>query len=261
MFEKFIPPILIISLFSLPVLSQQKYKYFEYELPNNVVREGTLSFIEKDQMLEIDVNVIGKIYSSIYKTQAKKLEGFNIWDIKPPNSHFGISIFTFNIDFNKKYNDGFKTSDVEIIDRTHPQFNDQMWNFYVLFKGYESIEIDNQKFETTHFYTKGERPTGPGHCMYGGFGVINIDSWYEKTSGKLVKQIFTKRNCRPYDYKFLSKEVIQLTSNFDQNNFEKLITEKSIENKLQRLRQLRDDNLIDEETFSKYQNKILSEQF
>ena len=64
MFGKFISSILII-FFSLPVLSQQKYKYFEYELPNNVVREGTLSFIEKDQMLEIDVNVIGKIYSYI----------------------------------------------------------------------------------------------------------------------------------------------------------------------------------------------------
>ena len=200
-------------------------------------------------------------YIHIYKTQAKKIEGFNIWDIKPPNGHFDISIFSFNIDLNKKYNDGFKTSDVETLDRTHPQFNDQMWNFYVLFKGNESINIDNQNFETIRFYTKGERPTGPGHCMYGGFGVINIDSWYEKTSGKLVKQIFTKRNCRPYDYKFLSKEVIQLTSNFDQKYIEKLITEESIENKLLRLKQLRDDNLIDQKTFTKYQNKILHEQF
>ena len=71
MFGKFISSILII-FFSLPVLSKQKYKYLEYELPNNVVREGTLIFNETDQALEIDVNIIGKLNSSVYKTQAKK---------------------------------------------------------------------------------------------------------------------------------------------------------------------------------------------
>jgi len=259
MFGKFISSILII-FFSFPVLSKQKYKYLEYELPNNVVREGTLIFNETDQVLEIDVNIIGKLNSSVYKTQAKKIEGFNIWDIKPLNGYFDISIFTFNIDPNKKFTDDFKTNDVETIDRTHPQFNDQMWNFFVSFKGYESMNIDNQKYETIHLYTKGDRPTGPGHCMYGGYGVINIDSWYEKNTGKLVKQIFIKRNCRPYDYKFLSKEIIQLTSDFNQDSIDLLMSDKSLEIKLKKLKKLRDENIIDDEVFTKYQNKILEEQ-
>jgi len=257
--KNFVLSILLVFVFSCSVFSQQKYSYIEYELPNNVVREGTLLFNEKDQILEIDVNVIGKIHSSVYKTQAKKIEGFNIWDIKSPNGRFEISIFTFNIGSNKKFTDDFKTSKVETIDRTHPYFKDQMWRFYVSFKGYESINIDNRNFETIRLYTQGERPTGPGHCMYGGYGVINIDSWYEKKSGKLVKQIFTKRNCRPYDYKFLSKEIIQLTSDFDENSIEVLISDKSLEIKLKKLKKLRDENLIDDDVFTNYQKKILDE--
>ena len=135
-----------------------------------------------------------------------------------------------------------------------------MWNFFVSFKGYESMNIDNQKYETIHLYTKGARPTGPGHCMYGGYGVINIDSWYEKNTGKLVKQIFIKRNCRPYDYKFLSKEIIQLTSDFNQDSIDLLMSDKSLEIKLKKLKKLRDENIIDDEVFTKYQNKILEEQ-
>lgn len=252
---------LLPLFFSFSVFSEQTFSYVEYELPNNIVREGIITFNEKKHEIDLDVNIIGKTYSSIYKTTTKKVEGFNIWDIKPPNSHFGISIFTLSIDVKILFTDNFKISDVETLDRTHPQFNDQMWNFSVTFKGYETINFGNKTFETIHLYTKGERPTGPGHCMYGGFGVINIESWYDKNTGKLVKQIFTKRNCRPYDYKFLSREVIQLTSNYDKNNIDNLINNESFEIKLHNLKKLRDDGLIDEETFKKYQNKILSEQF
>ena len=112
--KNFVLSILLVFVFSCSVFSQQKYSYIEYELPNNVVREGTLLFNEKDQILEIDVNVIGKIHSSVYKTQAKKIEGFNIWDIKSPNGRFEISIFTFYIGSNNKFTDDFKTSKVDL---------------------------------------------------------------------------------------------------------------------------------------------------
>jgi hypothetical protein len=39
---------------------------------------------------------------------------------------------------------------------------------------------------------------------------LEIDSWYSKENGKLLKQVFIKRNCMPYEYKFLSKEVLEI---------------------------------------------------
>ena len=123
----------------------------------------------------------------------------------------GISIFTLSLDPTKDFSSMQSNRQVEMTDRNHPFFSDQSWNIYVTFKGYEKMTLSNKDFNSIHLHTFGDRPTGPGHCMYGGVGVISVDSWYSKENGKLLKQVFIKSNCRPYDYKFLSKEVLELT--------------------------------------------------
>ena len=47
--------------------------------------------------------------------------------------------------------------------------------------------------------------------MFGGVGVVNVESWYDKVSGKLLKQELTKRHCKPNENAVLSKEILTLT--------------------------------------------------
>ena len=206
--------ILIIAslLFYGHLYSSEKYSFIEYELPNNIVKKGgfELSYSE-DGFLEADVKVLGDQHSYVFKSVRNiPPSGFNIFDLKDQRQVMGISLFTLSIDPSIDYKSFKQSSAVETLDRNHPFFLDQSWNFYVNFKGYEQITLSGKEFNAIHLYTHGERPTGPSHCMYGGIGVINIDSWYSKETGKLLKQVFVKRNCRPYDYKFLSKEILEL---------------------------------------------------
>jgi hypothetical protein len=120
--------------------------------------------------------------------------------------HFFSNIFqkmTKNFKFSQKvgyfrnfFNDKFESS-VEV-------YYKEMDNLIEFKEG--ALPGDNVSDNTDNLLVFGDRPTGPGHCMYGGVGVFGVDSWYSKENGKLLKQVFVKRNCRPYDYKFLSKE-------------------------------------------------------
>ena len=212
---------LILILSFSNIFANQIYSYEELEIPERVVRSGEIIFSEDDDFYKFDVDIIGQTYSSLFSYKREKVYGFNIWDIKPPNSPFGISLFTFEIDPENNYKKDFHTTETETLDRTHPQFKDYEWNFHTYFKGEEIYSEDDIELKSIHFYTRGERPTGPGHCMYGNYGVVDIDTWYEKSSGKLLKQIFTKRNCKPYDYKYLSKEIIKLNLNKSNVTFKK----------------------------------------
>jgi len=205
--------LLITSFFVYGHLySSEKYSFTEYELPNNVVKKGGFELTySEDGFLEADVKAVGDQSSYIFKSILNiPPAGFNIFDLKDPNQVMGISLFTLSIDPSIDYKSFKKTRAVETLDRTHPYFKDQNWNFAVSFKGYEQITLSGNDFNTIHLYTNGDRATGPEHCMYGGYGVIDIDSWYSKETGKLLKQVFIKRNCRPYDYKYLVKEVLEL---------------------------------------------------
>ena len=68
-------------------------------------------------------------------------------------------------------------------------------------------------YETIYFNTHGERPTGPvgsGGCYFGQTGVIEVSSWYDRTTGKLIKQIFDKRHCRPEEHRLFTREILTI---------------------------------------------------
>jgi len=205
---------LFLLLFLIPnlVLGGDVYKYIGLDNNENIVGEGEIIFTAIDtKLININVNIIGKIHSYIFKTKFKKVEGFNIWDIKDLNARTGISIFTLQIDPKLEFNTKSTYSNVETLDRNHHELKDQMWNFKVTFSGLEELKLGKDfKFEAIHLSTRGERPTGPGHCMMGSLGVLGVESWYDKFTGKLLKQIFVKRHCRPNENKILSKELIEL---------------------------------------------------
>jgi|APGre2960657444_1045066.scaffolds.fasta_scaffold19072_4 hypothetical protein len=207
LFFVFFMPILVLS-----ETKNDKYSFVEYELPEKIVKTGGVSISKnKEGILDIDANVIGEQSSFVFKSSQKNPQAnFYIFDLKPSNQVLGISIFTLSLDISQNFSALQSARNVDMLDRNHPFFNDQAWNIYLTFKGYEKITLSNRDFDSIHFKVFGDRPTGPGHCMYGGVGVFGVDSWYSKENGKLLKQVFVKRNCRPYDYKFLSKEVLEL---------------------------------------------------
>ena len=203
--------LLIPSLIKAEII-HDKYFFAEYELPDNLVKSGSIDLTKNTEgFYDFDVKVIGSQSSYIFKT-TKKISSapFNIFDIRAFDQVMGISIFTLSIDPSRDFSQIRLDRNVEMLDRNHPFFSDQSMNVYVTFKGNEKITLSNKVFDAIYFQTSGDRPTGPGHCMYGGVGVFGVDSWYSKENGKLLKQIFIKRNCRPYDYKILSKEVLEL---------------------------------------------------
>ena len=208
---------ILFLFFFMPILAlsetkNDKYSFVEYELPENIVKTGVISISKnKEGILDIDANVIGGQSSFVFKSSQKNPQtNFYIFDLKPSNQVLGISIFTLSLDISQNFSVLQSVRNIDMLDRNHPFFNDQAWNVYLTFKGYEKITLSNKDFDSIHLKVFGDRPTGPGHCMYGGVGVFGVDSWYSKESGKLLKQVFVKRNCRPYDYKFLSKEVLEL---------------------------------------------------
>jgi len=207
LFLFFLMPILVLS-----ETKNDKYSFVEYELPENIVKTGVIIISKnKEGILDIDANVIGGQSSFVFKSSQKNPQtNFYIFDLKPSNQFLGISIFTLSLDISQNFSALQSVRNIDMLDRNHPFFNDQAWNVYLTFKGYEKITLSNKDFDSIHLKVFGDRPTGPGHCMYGGVGVFGVDSWYSKESGKLLKQVFVKRNCRPYDYKFLSKEVLEL---------------------------------------------------
>jgi hypothetical protein len=210
--KKIICMFFLIPILALSEIKNDKYSFVEYELPENIVKTGSISILKnKEGYLNIDANVIGSQSSLVFKSSQKNPQSnFYIFDLKQNNQVEGISIFTLSVDTSQNFSALKSTRNIEMLDRNHPFFNDQSWNIYLTFKGYEKITLSNRDFNSIHLQVFGDRPTGPGHCMYGGVGVFGVDSWYSKENGKLLKQVFIKRNCRPYDYKFLSKEVLEI---------------------------------------------------
>ena len=191
LFLSFFIPALVLA-----EINHDKYSYIEYELPDNMVRSGSIDLTKnKEGFLDVDAKIIGNQYSYIFKTTQKNSSlNFNIFDLKAHDQAMGISIFTLSLDPTKDFSSMQSNRQVEMTDRNHPFFSDQSWNIYVTFKGYEKMTLSNKDFNSIHLHTFGDRPTGPGHCMYGGVGVISVDSWYSKENGKLLKQVFIKSN-------------------------------------------------------------------
>ena len=205
---------ILLFLLLIPsfVFANDIYKYSGFNLSGDLVGEGSVSIDSKDKnFLDINSNVYGDTKSYVFQTRAKNVKGFNLWDVKALNSNSGISVFTLQIDPTIKFDNNYSSTKVETLDKRHPFFNDHSWVFDISFEGYETLSFDNKvQVQTIHLSTKGERFTGTGHCMFGGVGVVNVESWYDKVSGKLLKQELTKRHCKPNENTVLSKEILTL---------------------------------------------------
>ena len=172
--------------------------------------EGTIFFSIEDKQELVSVDLIGNqkfnFWDDIeYQTKIPLQVGFEIYDIRKKNAPTGFSIFAHHINLNN-INPGYKTRNVET-ERRHPYFKDYSWNFYLKYEKNESITINGKTYQAAYMSVKGDRPTGGMNCRPGQPGVVKIESWYDLNDAKLLKQVFAKYLCKPFDYNLLEKDT------------------------------------------------------
>lgn len=247
-------------LFCCNLFGQDIYKFTQFDHHKNITRHGIISLKVQDGFVEINSDVQGDLSSHVFTNKRKLVEGFNIWDVMDSRDVMGFSVFSPYVGNYQELTVGFETKKVETLDRNNPYLKDQSWVFDTKVISEEKISINEIQVDAIYIKTRAQRPTGPGHCMYGNIGVFYVDSWYSKFDKKLLKQIVDKRDCIPYDFRIQTYEVWEIDNyriavEKDKTNKKTTLTK---EDKLKELKKLKDDELISEETYKKHQEKILS---
>ena len=175
--------------------------------------EGKIIFSIQDKKEEVTVDLTGNekfnFWDDIeYQTKIPLQVGFEIYDIRKKNEPTGFSVFAHHINLND-INPGFKTRNVET-ERRHPYFRDYLWNFYLKYEKNESITVYGKTYQAAFISVKGDRPTGGMNCRPGQPGVVKIQSWYDLNDSKLLKQVFAKYLCKPFDYNLINKDTYTL---------------------------------------------------
>jgi hypothetical protein len=172
--------------------------------------EGTVTFSTQEKKELVSVNFIGNekfnFWDDItYQSEITLQHGFEIYDYRRKGEPSGFSIFAHHINIDD-YKPGYKTRNVET-ERRHPYFKDYAWNFYLKYEKNESIQINGKTYQAAYISVKGDRPSGGMNCRYGQPGVVKIESWYDLNDSKLLKQVFAKYLCKPFDYNLLEKDT------------------------------------------------------
>jgi hypothetical protein len=194
------------------IASERTYSFTRTETMAGKVNslEGIVSFSREEKKELIKVNFIGNekfnFWDDInFQTEIPLQYGFEIYDIRKKNDVMGFSIFAHHINIDD-FKPGFKTRSVET-ERRHPFFKDYSWHFYLKYEKNESISLNGKSYQAAYISVKGDRPSGGMNCRPGQPGVIKIDSWYDLKDSKLLKQVFAKYLCKPFDYNLLEKDT------------------------------------------------------
>ena len=205
--------LVLIFIFTSQVAAQERvYSFTRSETMAGDVNslEGKIIFSIQDKKEEVTVDLSGNekfnFWDDIeYQTKIPLQVGFEIYDVRKKNEPTGFSVFAHHINLND-INPGFKTRNVET-ERRHPYFRDYSWNFYLKYEKNESITVNGKTYQAAFISVKGDRPTGGMNCRPGQPGVVKIESWYDLNDSKLLKQVFAKYLCKPFDYNLLEKDT------------------------------------------------------
>jgi hypothetical protein len=205
--------LVLFLIFTSQVAAQERvYSFTRSETMAGDVNslEGKIIFSIQDKKEEVTVDLSGNqkfnFWDDIeYQTKIPLQVGFEIYDVRKKNQPTGFSVFAHHINLND-INPGFKTRNVET-ERRHPYFRDYSWNFYLKYEKNESITINGKTYQAAYISVKGDRPSGGMNCRPGQPGVVKIESWYDLNNSKLLKQVFAKYLCKPFDYNLLEKDT------------------------------------------------------
>ena len=205
--------LVLFFIFTSQVAAQERvYSFTRSETMAGDVNslEGKIIFSIQDKKELVNVDLIGNqkfnFWDDIeYQTKIPLQVGFEIYDIRKKNEPTGFSVFAHHINLND-INPGFKTRNVET-ERRHPYFRDYSWNFYLKYEKNESITVNGKSYQAAYIKVKGDRPSGGMNCRPGQPGVVKIESWYNLKDAKLIKQVFAKYLCKPFDYNLLERDT------------------------------------------------------
>ena len=205
--------LVLFFIFTSQVVAQERvYSFTRSETMAGDVNslEGKIIFSIQDKKELVNVDLIGNqkfnFWDDIeYQTKIPLQVGFEIYDIRRKNEPMGFSVFAHHINLND-INPGFKTRNVET-ERRHPYFKDYSWNFYLKYEKNESIIVNGKTYQVAYLSVKGDRPSGGMNCRPGQPGVIKVESWYDLNDAKLIKQVFAKYLCKPFDYNLLENDT------------------------------------------------------
>ena len=171
--------------------------------------EGTVTFSTQEKKELVSVDFIGNEKFNLdditYQSEITLQHGFEIYDYRRKGEPSGFSIFAHHINIGD-YKQGYKTRNVET-ERRHPYFKDYAWNFYLKYEKNESIQVNGKTYQAAYISVKGDRPSGGMNCRPGQPGVVKIESWYDLNNSKLLKQVFAKYLCKPFDYNLLERDT------------------------------------------------------
>jgi len=205
--------IMLLSFSLLASSAERSYSFTRTQTMNGDVNalEGTITFLidGKNEVVNVDLqgNKNFNFWDDVkFQSKAATQYGFEIHDIRRKNEHAGMmSIFAHHIMISD-FKPGYKTRNVET-ERRHPYFKDYTWNFYLTYKKNEAININGNTVNAGYIYVKGDRPTGGSNCRPGQPGTVKIHSWYDLENSTLLKQIFEKYMCKPFDYNLLERDT------------------------------------------------------
>ena len=205
--------LVLFFIFTSQVAAQERvYSFTRSETMAGDVNslEGKIIFSIQDKKELVNVDLIGNqkfnFWDDVeYQAKIPLQVGFEIYDVRKKNEPMGFSVFAHHINLND-INPGFKTRNVGT-ERRHPYFKDYSWNFYLKYKKNESIQVNGKTYQAAYISVKGDRPSGGMNCRPGQPGVVKIESWYDLSNSKLLKQVFAKYLCKPFDYNLLEKDT------------------------------------------------------
>ena len=207
--------VLFFIFTSLVAAQERVYSFSRSETMAGDVNslEGKIIFSIQDKKELVNVDLIGNqkfnFWDDVeYQAKIPLQVGFEIYDVRKKNEPMGFSVFAHHINLND-INPGFKTRNVGT-ERRHPYFKDYSWNFYLKYKKNESIQVNGKTYQAAYISVKGDRPSGGMNCRPGQPGVVKIESWYDLSNSKLLKQVFAKYLCKPFDYNLLEKDTFIL---------------------------------------------------
>lgn len=247
----------------LPENSFWKYKYENQDHNGNIVHNGSVVFTVKklnDIYYEwVSFDETGEINSNKFDTKYKLFLGNVLYDIVNEQNRQVFLQFSPYLIANKSRS---ITLDNKVPKTNFPVYsyhNHISWNYSTEVVGNETIQVQGKNIETVKVFLSGQRPTGPGGCMQGQPGIIKIESWFAKESGRFVKQIVNQFHCSIDSGKLLSRETYELISSSDFPREEKNIQIPNQRQRLVELKDLFDKGLITKEIYVERQRKILNE--
>jgi hypothetical protein len=197
---------------SKKTINTWKYRYSQLDTNDNLVQQGTVifkSFRDDDGRLveSASYNLNGPLSSNKFEVENNVMLGSALYDVVNPQTRQ-----TF-LQYAPYLNQGFDMITSKTPITNFPIYSphaDYDWLFDTDIKGMEIIIINGKSFNATKIVLDAKRPNGPRHCEGNKPGRLNIEEWYQKETGRYIKEVIREYTCSNLGARLLTQETYEL---------------------------------------------------